>query len=228
MKKPNWFPTSIGDQIVCLQTLKHLGDYTATLSLVPADVTARLLDMDNAIYALGPYRGGLADFPDGGYQRIREILHGSIAGSVEWLTFSAPAGTPAAVDYGCLDRIFTYIEDAVKKSAGYTTAIGLTLGIEVAAAPAPAVTIPEFTLRTLPGGKMEVVWTKGGNDAVKLQFNLGGGVIQDDTDTRPNYTLNWLPPAGTSVIIQVRLMYILKGQDTGAWSPWQQWTLTGV
>jgi hypothetical protein len=49
-----------------------------------------------------------------------------------------------------------------------------------------------------------------------------------DIDLRPNYTLNWLPPAGTSVIIQVRLMYIFKGNDTGNWSDWQQWTLTGT
>ena len=37
-----------------------------------------------------------------------------------------------------------------------------------------------------------------------------------------------LPPTGTSAITKVRLMYILKGNDTGSWSDWQQWTLTGV
>ena len=43
-----------------------------------------------------------------------------------------------------------------------------------------------------------------------------------------NYTLNWLPPTGTSVIGKVRLMYIHKGNETGAWSDWKSWTLTGV
>ena len=32
----------------------------------------------------------------------------------------------------------------------------------------------------------------------------------------------------TSAIIKIRLMYILKGNDTGNWSDWQQWTLTGA
>ena len=38
----------------------------------------------------------------------------------------------------------------------------------------------------------------------------------------------WIPPAGKSVIIKVRLLYIYKGEDFGNWSPWQSWTLTGV
>jgi len=63
---------------------------------------------------------------------------------------------------------------------------------------------------------------------VKLQFDLAAAGMKEDIDLRPNYTLNWLPPAGTSVIIKVRLMYIFKGNDTGNWSDWQQWTLTGA
>jgi hypothetical protein len=39
-------------------------------------------------------------------------------------------------------------------------------------------------------------------------------------DLRRNTTLNWLPPAGSSAI--------LKGNDTGNWSDWHQWTLIGV
>ncbi|MCX6981097.1 MAG: hypothetical protein NTV08_10150 [Verrucomicrobia bacterium] len=80
--------------------------------------------------------------------------------------------------------------------------------------------IPPFTLRTTAGGKMEVVWTKGVFDDVKLQFDLGTAGTQNDIDLRPNYTLNWLPAAGNSAI--------LKGEEFGTWSPWQQWTLTGA
>ena len=230
MKQPNYFPFAIGSQIVWLQNFKtKLPGYAATLGLVAGDVTARLLDVDNAIYALDAYRGGVASFPSAAYERIKEVLHGSIAGNVAWLTFPAPGGTPAAVPYGCVDRVFTFIEDKVVKSTGYTKAIGLDLGIETAPVPAPPVGAePHFTLRETAGGKLEVVWPKGPFDGVKLQFDLGGGVIQNDIDLRPNYTLNWLPPAGASAIIKVRLMYILKGNDTGNWSDWHQWTLTGV
>lgn len=74
---------------------------------------------------------------------------------------------------------------------------------------------------------MEVVWTKKQFDGVKLEFDLGGGVTQSDMDLRPNYTLNWLPPAGQTALVKTRLRYIHKGEDFGNWSPWQNWTLTG-
>ena len=132
--------------------------------------------------------------------------------------------------YGCLARAFTYINDTIKKAPAYDTAIGADLGTEAPAVPAPAAdtTVPVFTLRATAGGKLEVVWTKGQFDGVKLEFDLGAGGKQNDIDLRPNYTLNWLPAAGSSAIIKVRLLYILKGEEFGTWSPWQQWTLTGV
>ena len=229
MKRPDFFPRAIGDQIVWLQNSKKLTGYAATLPLVPAEVTAVLLDVDNSIYALDAYRGGVGSFPNAAYQRIQEALHGGPAGNIVWLTFAAPGGTPAAVAYGCLDRVFTYIEDKVLKSPGYTKAIGLDFGTEISATPAPSpITAPVFTLRFGPGGKLEVVWTKGQYDGVRLQFDLGAAGTQNDVDMRPNYTLNWLPAAGQSAIIKVRLMYILKGEDTGTWSDWKQWTLTGA
>lgn len=229
MKRPTWFPVVIGDEIVWLQNFKKLPGYTATLTLVPAEVTAVMLDTDNSIYGLDAYRGGIGTFPDAAYQRLREALHGGPSGSIDWLTFSAPAGTPAPVDYGCLDRIFTFIEDKVFKSPGYTLSIGLDLRTEIATTPAPPVgNVPVFTLRWTDGHKLEIVWIKGIYDGVKLQFDLGTAGTQNDTDLRPNYILNWLPPLGQSAVIKVRLMYIFKGQDTGNWSDWKQWTLTGV
>ena len=229
MKRPRFYPVPVGGQIVWLQNLRtKLPNHAAILTLILAELNARLLDIDNATYALDAYRGGVSTFPAAAYERIREVLHGTVAGNIAWLTFPAPGGTPGAVGYGCLDRVFTFIEDKVVKSPGYTKAIGLDLGIETAATPVPPVdAVPPFTLRTTAGGKLEVVWTKGPFDGVKLQFDLGAGVMQNDVDLRPNYTLNWLPAAGTSAIIKVRLMYIHKGEDTGNWSDWQQWTLTG-
>ena len=229
MKRPRFFPVPLADQIVWLTNFKKLPGYTATLTLVAGDVTARMLDTDNAIYALDAYRGGMATFPNAAFERIQEALHGNEPGNIVWLTFAAPGGTPAAVAYGCLDRVFTYIEDKVLKSPGYTKAIGLDLGTEISATPAPSpITAPAFALRFGPGGKLEVVWTKGQYDGVRLQFDLGAAGTQNDVDMRPNYTLNWLPAAGQSAIIKVRLMYILKGEDTGTWSDWKQWTLTGA
>ena len=231
MRHQLYFPVRIGDQIVWLRNIKtKLPGYVALLTLDAAEVAAFLLDVENAIYALEAYRGAIATFPDAAYQRIQDALHNeALTGSIAWLTLALPTPVPTAVAYGCLQRIFDYINDTIKKAAAYDDAIGADLGTEAPTTPTPSViNTPIFTLRVTAGGKLEVVWTKGAYDGVKLQFDLGAAGMQNDVDLRPNYTLNWLPPAGTSAIIKVRLMYILKGNDTGSWSDWQQWTLTGV
>jgi hypothetical protein len=231
MPHQKYFPIRIGDQIVWLRNVKNkIGGYIAILELDADEAAAFVLDLENAIYGLETYRGGVTTFQAAAFQRVDDALHnGALTGSIAWLAFAAPTPIPTAVAYGCLDRIFAYINDTIKKAAHYDTAIGLDLGIETPVKPAPAVdAVPLFTLRTTAGGKMEVVWPKDVFDGVRLQFNLAAAGMKEDIDLRPNYTLNWLPPAGTSVIIQVRLMYILKGEDTGTWSDWQQWTLTGV
>jgi len=231
MKRQDYFPLRIGDQIIWLRNFKlKLPLYVVPLALVPADVTAILLDADNAIYGLEDFRGALETATSAGYICIEKALYDqSIPGNIAWMGFTPPAGAPAAVAYGCLKRLFTFIADKIKKSHGYSDVIGLDLGTEgpEAAPPSPTVT-PEFTLRTTSGGKLEVVWIKKEFDGVKLAFDLGTAGMQTDIDLRPHYTLNWLPAAGQSVVIKVRLRYLYKGEEFGNWSEWHTWTLTGA
>lgn len=229
MKRPTWYPRPIAEQIVRIQNIKtKLPGYVATLALVPAEATAAGLDCDNILYALDSYRGAIETFSKAAYARIEEALNGGPAGNIAWLGFT-PGGAPGAVAYGCLQRLFTYIENKVKMAANYTKAIGLDLGLEPPATPAmPPGAVPDFSLRLTTGDKGEVVWHKGQSDGVRLQFNLGAAGMKEDTDNRPNYTLNWLPPAGQSVVIQVRLAFLLKNGTTGTWSDWKPFTLTGV
>lgn len=230
MKRQDYFPLRLGDQIVWLGNFKlKLPLYTALLGLDADAVTAILLDVDNALYGLDTYRGALGPAQTACYQSIEDNLHGKdLPGDVMWAGFTPPAGAPAAVAKGCLRRIFAYIADVIKKAPAYTVTIGDDLGTEGPEEGAPSPTIaPEFSLRPTSGGKMEVVWTKLQFDGVKLEFDLGGGVTQSDIDLRPNYTLNWLPAPGQTALIKARLRYIHKGEDFGNWSPWQTWTLTG-
>jgi hypothetical protein len=231
MKLPRWFPRTRGAQIVMLRNFKNkLPNHTPTpLGLVPAEVTAVLLDVDNALYALETYRGAAATFPDAAYQRIEDALNNEdLAGNIIWLDFAPPNPAPAAVSYGCLQRFFTFVEDKLKKAGAYDTAIGNDLGIEAAAAAAPDATAsPEFDIRETTGGKGEIVWPKGPYDGVRIEINRGAAGLLTDIDLRPNYTINWLPATGQAVVIQVRLRFIYKGEDFGNWSPWQNWTLTG-
>ncbi len=198
---------------------------------MPADVTARLLDVDNAIYGLDKYRGALASSSNSCYECIDAALYDSAGGgNVMWTGFTAPAGAPATVANGCLTRVFTYIANTIKTAAGYTMMIGEDLGVEgsVQAAPDPATTVPEFDLRITSGGKLEVVWTKGVFDGVKLEFDLGAGGMKTDIDLRPNYTLNWQPAAGTASTVKVLLRYLYKGEEFGQWSDWKSYTLAGA
>ena len=232
MKRPNWFPRTRGAQILTLRNIKNkLPNHTPTpLDLVPAEVTAFLLDVDNALYALETYRGAVSTFPDAAYQRIEDALNNeSIPGNIIWLDFAPPNPAPAGVSYGCLQRIFTYYEDAISKSAGFDAAIAADLGTAAPAIPTPAPTaFPEFSIRATSGDKAEAVWFKGPYDGVKIEVDRGAAGLLTDMDLRPNYILNWLPPAGTSAIIKIRMRHIYKGEEFGNWSPWQQWTLTGA
>ena len=230
MNHQRYFPSRIGDQIVWLHNFKlKLVLYATLLGLDPDDVTEMLLNVSNALYGLETYRGALKPANDACYATIETALYGhDVPGNVMWVGFTPPAGAPAAVANGCLDRVFTYINEKVKGSATYTLAIGADLGTEGPEKPEPEPTVaPVFTLRATSGGKLEVVWTKKEFDGVKLEFDLGAAGMQNDMDLRPNYTLNWLPAAGQSAVIKVRLRFLYKGEEFGNWSEWQQWTLTG-
>ena len=231
MKRQVYLPTAIGDQVVWLQNFKtKLPIHAAALGLDPAVVTARVLDADNGIYGLSDYRGALGPGTQGCYACIEENLYTEAAMDVAWTGFAAPTPIPAAVEKGCLVRIFDCIAKQIKTSPGYTTMIGEDLGVEgaVMAPPDPGTTVPEFSLRQTSGGKAEVVWSKGQFDGVKLEWDLGAaGGLKSDIDLRPNYTLNWLPASGESAVVRVRLLYVYKGEDFGLWSDWQSWTLTG-
>jgi hypothetical protein len=232
MRHERYFPLSIGGQIVWLTNFEiQLPAQASALTLDPQTVTNRLLDTSNALYGLKDYRSVLPTTSQGCYQCIQENLYGSgdATGNVTWAGFTPPAPIPATVPKGCLTRIFDFIENEIKTSPGYTDTIGQLLGVigEQAATPDQATTVPDFALRLTEGGKVEVVWRKGVFDGVKMEFDLGPAGMRSDVDTRPNYTLNWLPAVGQSAIIRTRLRYIYKGDEFGQWSDWQSWTLTG-
>lgn len=72
MARQTYYPTRIGNQIVWLRNLKtKLPTHVAVLGLAAGDVTAFLLDVDNAIYGLDNYRGAVATFPDAAYSASR-------------------------------------------------------------------------------------------------------------------------------------------------------------
>ena len=231
MIKQDYFPVRLGDQTDWMHNLKTtLPQHAAELEIPAADVAPVLLDIDTVLYALEIYRGAVTSFHDAAFRLIEDALDNTqLTGNIAWLGFTTPTPIPAAVAYGALRRIFAFLNNKVKKSAKFTNTIGTNMRVLAPAAVAPdaAATTPVFTLRFAAEGKLEVVWTKGVFDGVKLEFDLGAAGMKADVDLRPNYVLNWLPAAGASAIIKVRLRYLYKGEEFGNWTPWQSWTLTG-
>ena len=231
MRRQIYFPTRIGDQVIWLTNFRiTLPLHATALGLSSAQLAAILLDVDNALYALESYRSALGPANTGCHQCVKDALYGdTVPGNIVWMSFSPPPGAPASVPHGCLKRVFAAITDQIKPAPGYTTMIGEALGTEGPAASAPSpTTAPGLELRTTGGGRLEVVWTKKKFDGIKLQFDLGTDGRHSDIDLRPNYILDWLPPAGHSAIIKLRARFIYKGEEFGNWSEWQTWTLTGV
>lgn len=230
MKRNDYYPPRIGDQIVWLQNFGNTLPGKATaLTLDPDDVAAQVLNAQNGVYGLNDFRGAIAAGVSGCYDCIEENLYGSGTGNVVWGGIPAPTPIPAAVAKGCVNAIFRFVADTIKTSPGYTDAIGAELGVvgPEAGEPDPETTVPAFDLVLTTGGKLEVRWKKGVFDGVKLEFDLGAAGMKSDIDLRPSYTLNWLPAAGQSAVVRVRLLYILRGDDFGQWSDWATFTLTG-
>lgn len=231
MNRNSYYPTRIGDQIVWLRNyINKVAKNAVALALSPAQVAATSLDAENAIYGLNDFRGALAKGVSAGYALIEENLHGEQTGNVTWSVFPVPTPIPATVVRGCVRRIFDFIEDEIKAADGYTKAIGADLGVigpESTAADAET-TAPEFSLRLTTGGKLEVRWKKGAFSGVKLEIDLGSAGMRSDFDLSPHYTLNWLPPAGQSAVVRVRLIYLRGDMEFGQWSDWKSFTLAGV
>ena len=93
MLKQNYFPTSIGDQITWLHNFKaRLLAHASDLGLAAADVTALLLDVDNALYALENYRSAITSFHDAAFRRIEDALSNvPMGGAISWPNFTAPS-----------------------------------------------------------------------------------------------------------------------------------------
>lgn len=227
MLKQDYFPQRLGDQVTWLLNLKtKTPGYATTLGLAPAGVTSFLLDIDNAVYIIGPYRTAVVSSHDAAFQAINEALNLPQSGeAINLPGFALPTPIPTEVPVGCLRRVFDYIANTIKKAPGYTEVIGKDMLIVPPAKPLPDPNVvPDFTLR-LRGGKLEVVWTKGVYNGIALEFDLGTAGIKADKDFSPNYILNWMPPTGQTALIKVRIRYLVKDDEFGLWSSWQEWAL---
>jgi hypothetical protein len=191
--------------------------YAATLGLAPAAVTAQAADATYFRHILNHARS----MQDAGSQWIgykTNLLSGADLTITKPVTPGEVTPPPATVAPGILAR-FRELVRQVKASSPYTDAIGTALGIvgPDSADVDPATLTPEISLR-LNGGKVDVLWTKNGQEALEIQVDRGTGTWTFlALDTRPDYT-DTEPFPATAAKWKYRAIYFNDAQRTGQWS----------
>ena len=131
----------------------------------------------------------------------------------------AKAPTPVAA--GAITRTRNLVQ-RLKRSPGYTDAIGKDMGLVTAAPQAPeGEPKPSFRGTALPGSEVRLDWVKGAFSGVIIQ-----GKRQGDTDWVPLGRDSFSPfedrrppvTAGAPETRQYRMRYLKKDDEVGGWS----------
>jgi hypothetical protein len=134
---------------------------------------------------------------------------------------------PPTVSPGVLSR-FRELARQIKVATPYTDAMGTALGIvgQETAEQDPATLVPDISLRSA-GGKVEVIWSKNGQEALEIQVDRGTGTWAFlAIDTRPNY-IDTEPFPATAAKWKYRATYTADAQRIGQWSNVAEITVGG-
>jgi hypothetical protein len=132
---------------------------------------------------------------------------------------TAPASIPPMVMPGVVGRLRVAARRA-KISPNYSEAIGNALGIEGSEEHAADTSMvqPELT-GVYTGGRVEVGWTRGGNDALELHVDRGDGkgFVFLAIDSMPHY-IDTTPIPTTPAVWRYKAMYSKHDERIGQWS----------
>jgi hypothetical protein len=131
------------------------------------------------------------------------------------------AAAPTAVPAGAISRTRNLVQ-RIKRSPGYTDAIGKDLELITPAPQAPTTEPkPTFTLAAFPGSHVRADWVKGSFSGVVIQckrpgdadfITIGQDLFSPYDDKRPPVT------GGTPETRQYRMRYLKKDDEVGEWS----------
>lgn len=207
--------------------------YTAALQLNEDQVEGRVLDALFMRYVLSQWLVDLRTFAESGAQVLEQLSYGTDPGAVVLPVFTPPplppgdAGAtppvPATVPVpeGALTRIFDFVQ-VIKRSPGYTEAIGQDLGI-LGDEDTGSQTSPTFTARTEQGEDCQcvrmrikryghyatAVYSRRGGGGWELLGIAGKAVFMDE---RP------LLVAGQPEVREYRMRFWDAGAENGEWS----------
>lgn len=131
MKRQNYFPSRIADQVLWLDNFANrLPDYASALGLTTPEVNNNVDDAKWASYVLGTWITAARGFARSATDTVNGVLNGSGSSAVTLPTFTPPA-LPSGVTAqfpGVLTRIYGFVSQ-IKRANGYTDSIGTDLGV---------------------------------------------------------------------------------------------------
>lgn len=217
MPNQDYIPTDDNGKAALFERFRDtIPTYSAALGLSSAEVAGQAEDATWFRYILNH----AIAMRDSGSQWIsyKNSLLSSTGGAVQPITPALPVPTPNSVELGILTR-FRELVRRLKTSPNYLDATGEALGV-IGPDPTeadPSTLVPEISLR-LNGGKVEIIWTKNGQEAIEIQVDRGTGVWTFlAIDTRPNY-IDTEPLPATAAKWKYRAIYTNDAQRIGQWS----------
>ncbi len=227
MKRQPFFPKQQGDQSEWhINFATKLPGYASILALSQSDVDKAVADNLILAYAVGEWIVSAREAPPSWTSSLDNLAYGTGSVNFAFPTLvvpplpTLPAGI-TCVKPGALQRTFDLVQ-AIKRSPGYTEAIGLDLGI-VGEEDSAEHNRPEFTLKTEAGDGcncVKVRHKKFGHYAVAVYCKRGGGgwellgISKDSPymDERP------LLVPGQPEVREYKLRFWGAGTESGDWT----------
>jgi len=234
MRHQRYYPIPVGDQIIWLVNFyTKLPGYETALGLTGAYVDACVASCKFLVYVLQNWLPAVRTF-NGAATTITQLLaHGEGASAAVLPVFTVPDLPEGVVPVppGVLTpRLFDLVQQ-IKKTPGYTDAIGQDLGIigpeagvgGEGAASAPYVPVPKFKVTaksTVTGPQVVLEFIKHGHTGVYIESRVGNGSWEFlGTDTNSPYTdARPLQVAGQPEVRQYRMCFWDKSEPTNDWS----------
>jgi hypothetical protein len=176
----SFFPTKIADQIVWLSNyLLMILVHGPICGIGPEEIASTQVDLRYAIWLLQHWHPATQRDAKDATAHKNLMMNGDGNGGA---SMALPQPTvvpdpPPAPAPGILKRLFNQIV-RIKASAGYTDAIGASLGVVLSASMAEEHPVPEFTLAVElgPNGqRVRIDFNKYGHDGVWIECRINGG-----------------------------------------------------
>ena len=225
MKRQNYYPSRVADQIAWLRTFADkLPGKATVLGLTPATVTALVADALWLAYVLQNWLDAVRSFSLGCTQTANAAQTGT-GGLVTLPGFTAPnlPNNVTPQNEGSLTRIFAAVQD-IKNGHKLTNAIAAELGIVGSADNGPDLTTVQPVISaTASGSEVDIKWGWQGNrawlDSCEIQVDRGDGkgFVLLTIDTTPNYTDTQTFPTAKAAW-SYKAIYRVADKQTGLWS----------